>query len=108
MTEQHDPASGSPAPPRCPITGRPALRRIQAISSSLLIPLWSISFGVDARRALAEVRRFELWESPCGLAFFTPMVAGDKAFYDKLYTGLGDEGPWTAAGYYQDYSARSV
>ena len=25
------------------------------------------------------------------------MVAGDKAFYDKLYTGLGDDGPWTAA-----------
>ena len=97
MTEQNDPAGCSPAPPRCPITGRPALRRIQVISSSLLIPLWSISFGVDVRRALAEVRRFELWESPCGLAFFTPMVAGDKAFYDKLYTGLGDDGPWTAA-----------
>ena len=38
--------------------------------------------------------RFRIVESPCGLAFFDPMIPGDEAFYNKLYAGLGEVGPW--------------
>jgi SAM-dependent methyltransferase len=84
-------------PPKCPITGLPAVRFIQAVSSSALIFMWRISFGVVAAPQFEGVRRFGLWESPCGLAFFDPMVAGDKRFYDDCYGRLGEGGPWTSA-----------
>lgn len=86
----------APARPPCPITGLPPTRCIQMVSSALLIGLWRYSVGVATARQLGGVRRFGLWESPCGLAFFDPMIAGDKAFYDDLYSRLGDAGPWTA------------
>jgi len=76
------------AVPLCPITGTPARRLIQPVSASLLIGLWRFCFGVDASGLLAGVRRFGLWESECGLAFFEPMRAGDAAFYDRLYRRL--------------------
>jgi len=82
-------------PPKCPITGEPAVRRIQNISSAVLIALWRVSCGVRAAPQLSGVRRFALWESPCGLAFFDPMIAGDKAFYDDLYRRLGEDGLWS-------------
>jgi SAM-dependent methyltransferase len=85
----------APTSPKCPITGLPAMRHIQNIPSPLLIALWRISFGVRAARQLSGVRRFGLWEAPCGLAFFDPMIAGDKAFYDDLYRRLGEEGLWS-------------
>ena len=81
--------------PNCPITGLPAKRRVQRISSDLLIGLWRASFGVATERQLGVVPSFSLWESRCGLAFFDPMIAGDAAFYDDLYVRLGKEGPWT-------------
>lgn len=71
--------------PLCPITGLPATRRIQLVSARLIINLWRAAFGVSAERQLGGVDRFGLWESPCGLAFFEPMVAGDEAFYLELY-----------------------
>lgn len=71
--------------PLCPITGLPATRRIQPISSRLLIGLWRAAFGVATDRQLAVIERFSLWESPCGLAFFEPMLAGDEVFYLELY-----------------------
>jgi SAM-dependent methyltransferase len=83
--------------PKCPITGLPAVRYIQTVSSSALIFMWRVSFGVAAARQLDGVGRFSLWESPCGLAFFDPMVAGDERFYDDCYGRLGDRGPWTSA-----------
>ena len=84
-----------PATPKCPITGLPAMRRIQNVSSSVLIALWRICFGVRAARQLSVVPRFGLWEAPCGLAFYDPMIAGDKAFYDDFYGRLGRDGPWS-------------
>jgi 2-polyprenyl-3-methyl-5-hydroxy-6-metoxy-1,4-benzoquinol methylase len=88
--------SGSaPAIPPCPITGLPAVRLIQSISSDLLNGLWRASFGVTTTAQLGTGRRFGLWESPCGLIFFDPMIAGDHNFYRKLYTGWGKDGPWT-------------
>ena len=71
--------------PSCPITGVPARQRIQPISARLIGGLWRASFGVRTDRQFAGIERFELWESPCGLAFFEPMLAGDAAFYLDLY-----------------------
>ncbi|MCK8785302.1 class I SAM-dependent methyltransferase [Roseomonas sp. NAR14] len=76
------------APPPCPVTGRPAVRRIQTVSAKLLRGLWRASFGVEAGPSLAE-GRYGLWESPCGLAFFHPMRPGDGAFYGAFYGSRG-------------------
>ena len=73
--------------PLCPITGLPAKRRIQPISGSLISGLWRGAFGVSTDRQLAGIERFGLWESPCGLGFFDPMLEGDEAFYLDLYRG---------------------
>src|SRR5258708_3177304 len=81
--------------PACPITGLPAKRRIQWVSSDFLVALWLISFGVSTRRQLRAAKRFGLWEAPCGLAFFDPMIAGDEKFYRAFYEHLGNTGPWT-------------
>jgi SAM-dependent methyltransferase len=72
-------------PPRCPITGKPAARLIQRVSSDLLVGLWRGSFNIRTRHLLGQVPRLGLWESPCGLAFFDPMIAGDAAFYAEFY-----------------------
>jgi SAM-dependent methyltransferase len=83
-----DTSRGRPAPavvaPACPITGLPAARRIQGISSKLLAGLWRASFGVAVPQ-LAAIERFSLWESGCGLAFFDPMLQGDDRFYADFY-----------------------
>jgi SAM-dependent methyltransferase len=71
--------------PTCPITGLPATRRIQPISGRLISGLWRGAFGVSADRQLAGIDHFGLWESPCGLAFFEPMLEGDETFYLDLY-----------------------
>lgn len=71
--------------PSCPITGLPATRRIQPISRRLISGLWRGAFGVSTDRQLAGIDQFGLWESPCGLAFFDPMLEGDEAFYLDLY-----------------------
>jgi SAM-dependent methyltransferase len=86
-----------PFPPLCPITGLPARRRIQQVSGALLIALWRASFGVSTERQLRDVKRFGLWESPCGLAFFHPMIVGDEQFYRDFYGRLGEDGPWRKA-----------
>jgi SAM-dependent methyltransferase len=71
--------------PRCPVTGLPAVRLIQPISPRLIGALWRGAFGVSADRQLAGIDQFGLWESPCGLAFFDPMLEGHEAFYLDLY-----------------------
>src|SRR5918911_2510204 len=71
--------------PSCPITGLPATRLIQPISARLIGDLWRRAFGVKTEQQLDGVDRFGLWESPCGLAFFDPMLPGDEAFYLDLY-----------------------
>ncbi len=81
--------------PSCPITGLPAVRLIQSISSDLLNGLWQASFGVATARQLGTGSQLGLWESPCGLIFFDPMIAGDIGFYRDLYTDFGNDGPWT-------------
>jgi hypothetical protein len=79
--------------PLCPITGVPASRRIQSISAWLLIGLWRWSFGVATDRQLGNIGHFGLWESPCGLAFFEPMLAGDtKLRNPKAIIAYSEEG----------------
>jgi SAM-dependent methyltransferase len=88
-------SAAASAIPLCPVTGLPAVRLIQSISSDLLNGLWRASFGVATAGQLGTGRRFGLWESPCGLIFFDPMIAGDRSFYRDLYTDFGKDGPWT-------------
>lgn len=76
-------------PPPCPITGQPATRLIQTLGTRLLGDLWRLAGGVDARPLFGGLKRFELWESPCGLAFFHPPVPGDAAFYEAFYRRIG-------------------
>ncbi|WP_336487843.1 class I SAM-dependent methyltransferase [Methylobacterium nigriterrae] len=75
--------------PACPITGRPAARHVQWVSARLLTDLWRYSGGVDVGHLLLPARRFGLWESPTGLIFFDPMVAGDEPFYRAFYGRIG-------------------
>lgn len=76
------------ATPLCPVTGKPAVRRVQWVTSKLLVDLWRIGLGVDARGSFAGVKRFGLWESPTGLYFFDPPRHGDDRFYSGLYRRL--------------------
>jgi hypothetical protein len=50
--------------------------------------LWRGAFGVATERQLGGIEHFELWESPCGLAFFDPMLEGDELF---IWTFIGAE-----------------
>ena len=73
------------APPPCPITGKPATRLIQDIPRSLLIYLWRYSGRVELGHLLGGKGPIRFWESPCGLAFFDPMIEGDGALYPAFY-----------------------
>ncbi len=64
------------------------MRRVRWVTSRLLVDLWRIAFGVDARGSFAGVERFGLWESPTGLRFFDPPREGDHQFYLDFYAGL--------------------
>ena len=75
-------------PPRCPVTGEPAVRLVQWVATRLLADLWRITFGVDARGSFAGTDLFGLWESPTGLYFFYPLREGDHKFYAQLYARL--------------------
>src|ERR1700731_4308187 len=63
-------SDSAPAIPLCPITGLPAVRLIQSISSDLLNGLWRASFGVATAGQLGTGGRFGLWGAPCGGSFF--------------------------------------
>ncbi len=71
--------------PLCPVTGEPAVRRLQWIKARSLARLWKTIHGVNARPSFGQVQRFGLWESPTGLYFFDPMIEGDHAFYTQYY-----------------------
>jgi SAM-dependent methyltransferase len=71
--------------PPCPVTGRPARRRIQKISPKLLHGLWLRGLGVDIGKLLEGIDSIGLYESDCGLVYFHPAIAGDQAFYDAFY-----------------------
>ncbi|MCJ2053834.1 class I SAM-dependent methyltransferase [Methylobacterium sp. J-070] len=71
--------------PPCPITGAPARRCIERLDAAFLTLLWRFSGRVDVGKLLLPAGTFRLWESPTGLIFFDPPVAGDAAFYRVFY-----------------------
>ncbi len=71
---------------RCPITGAAPKRLIQTIPVKLLRMLWKYGGGADVSGLFHDIERIRLFESPCGLAFFSPAIAGDDAFYRTLYS----------------------
>src|SRR5271167_652308 len=77
-------SSAEPAP-LCPLTGRPAVRRVQWVTTRLLVDLWRIVFRTDVRTSLGGIDRIGLWESPTGLYFFDPPVEGDQTFYREFH-----------------------
>lgn len=77
-------AEGVTIPP-CPITGAPAVRCVERLDATFLTILWHFSGGVDVGPLLLPARTFRLWESPTGLIYFDPPVAGDPAFYRAFY-----------------------
>jgi hypothetical protein len=83
----HRSSSAMQTVPLCPITGLPSKQCIQPISLRLISGLWRRGFGVATGQRLADIERFGLWESPCRLAFFEPMLEGDEAFYRELCLG---------------------
>jgi hypothetical protein len=74
--------------PLCPVTSQPAIRRVQTVTTRLLVDLWRIIFNTDARESLAGIDRIGLWESPTGLYFFDPPLEGDHKFYTQFYARL--------------------
>jgi SAM-dependent methyltransferase len=74
--------------PLCPVTSQPAIRRVQTVTTRLLVDLWRIIFNTDALDSLAGIDRIGLWESPTGLYFFDPPLEGDHKFYTQFYARL--------------------
>ena len=75
--------------PSCPITGVPARRCVERLDAAFLTQLWRYSGRVDVGKLLLPAGTFRLWESPTGLIFFDPPVAGDEAFYRAFYGHIG-------------------
>jgi SAM-dependent methyltransferase len=83
---QHSAAADDPvAPPPCPITGKPALRRIHGVSARVVEDIWRIGQGVNVAHLFQGIERLTLYESPTGLVFFEPRIVGDGVFYDTYY-----------------------
>ena len=74
-----------PAPTApCPLTGEPS-RLVQAVSVKFLEGLWRMAAGAEVARHYPGMKKLGLYEAPCGLHFFYPMIAGDGAFYKQTY-----------------------
>ncbi len=71
--------------PPCPLTGKPALRRVHGVAAGTIEGIWRFGQGVDVTRLLAGHDRLALYESPTGLYFFEPRIVGDGRFYADYY-----------------------
>lgn len=71
--------------PLCPITGAPAVERIETISAKLLTDLWRFGAGVAPTPLHRAAGPIGLYRSSCGLRFFHPAWTGDAAFYRDFY-----------------------
>jgi SAM-dependent methyltransferase len=90
--------TGRKALPPCPITGRPAKRRVHGVSKDLLIRLWRAVGGGDLTRLYAGTSGLALYESDAGLFFFHPLIAGDEAFYRAFYGSFSADDFLSAPG----------
>ncbi len=77
------------ANPPCPVTGTPAIRLVQWVSSAFFRDFWRIALKVDVARLFEGVARIGLWESQTGLLFFDPPIEGDAQFYREFYQRIG-------------------
>ena len=71
--------------PICPITQEPASRLIQTVPATLLKRVWRHVGRTDVSDLFSGIDEFGLWEAPCGLAFFSPAIAGEDQFYRTFY-----------------------
>jgi SAM-dependent methyltransferase len=71
--------------PPCPITGKPAKRRIHGVSTSVVKDIWRRGQGVDVSHLFEGIDRVTLYESQTGLVFFEPRIVGDGKFYASYY-----------------------
>jgi SAM-dependent methyltransferase len=71
--------------PPCPLTGKPALRRVHGVSTKTIEGIWRHAQGIDVSHLFAGHDRLTLYESPTGLYFFEPRIVGDGCFYDEYY-----------------------
>jgi len=78
-------AGGDARLPLCPITGKPALRRIHGVSARVVEDIWRYAQGVDVKRLFKGVDRITVYESPTGLLWFEPRIIGDGDFYRDYY-----------------------
>ena len=85
MSTSSETAPGPGEAPPCPITGEPAARLIQKIPARFLRLIWRFVGWTDVSKLFAGVNEIELWESRCGLAFFSPPIEGDEDFYKTFY-----------------------
>jgi SAM-dependent methyltransferase len=97
------PISTAPTIPLCPITGAPAVRRIQWVTTRLLEALWRIAVKTDARSSFGDLTHFGLWESPTGLYFFDPPLEGDHTFYTQFYAWLRKRGLYSPGTIRQEF-----
>ena len=81
-------SAGSPLP-ACPITGRPALRRVHGVSTRALAGMWRAAGAGDVAHLLPDAAQVALYESDTGLYFFSPRTAGDADFYRHFYASHG-------------------
>jgi SAM-dependent methyltransferase len=75
----------TPNLPPCPITGRPARRRVHGVAASTLAGLWRLAGAGDIAHLLPREGQVVLYESDTGLYFFEPRTPGDGRFYDRFY-----------------------
>ena len=72
--------------PPCPITGRPAKRRVHGVAAAVLVRMWRFAGAGDVSSLLPAAGQVVLYESDTGLYFFHPRIAGDEAFYTHFYS----------------------
>lgn len=84
LPDRHQSAHDVDLPP-CPLTGKPALRRVHGVSTKTIEGIWRHGQGIDVSRLFAGYDRLTLYESPTGLYFFEPRIVGDSRFYDEYY-----------------------
>ncbi len=75
--------------PPCPITGRPALRRVHGVSAGVLQRMWRVAGAGDVGHLLPQTGQVVLFESDTGLYFFYPRIGGDADFYRRFYGAHG-------------------
>ena len=71
------------------------MRLVQWVDAGFLADLWRIVFKVDTTTSFASLKRFGLWQSPTGLYFFDPPLAGDPEFYRQFYGTLIERKIWS-------------